>query len=122
MDCYIIKFLRKCKIQIEDEGSLDGLFIPREILLSEMVYDSIKDDIIELRGKYSSTGLTSLQKTAAKDQKWPLLNLVRQMLRTQGYIMKPVRKAAGYTKGGVKIYKRFFSIAKMLVPIKPLEG
>ena len=103
-----------------DESCLDGLFIPREILLSETVYDSIKDDIIELRRKYSSSGLTSLQKTAASDQKWPLLNLVRQILRTQDYTMRPVRKAAGYTKGGTKIYKRYFSIVKTLVPSKPL--
>lgn len=120
MDDYIIKFLRKCNIQIVDETCLDGLFIPREILLSETVYDSIKDDIIEFRRKYSSSGLTSLQKTAPKEQKWPLLNLVRQILRTQDYTMRPVRKAAGYTKEGIKIYKRYFSVVKTLVSPKPL--
>jgi hypothetical protein len=56
--------------------------------------------------------MTSLQKTAAKSQKWPLLNLVRQILGVYKYNMRPVRKSDGYTKDGVKKYKRFFIIEK----------
>jgi hypothetical protein len=56
--------------------------------------------------------LTSLQKNADKSQKWPLLNLIRQILSVYGYKMKPIRKADGYTLEGVKKYKRYFQIYK----------
>ena len=112
MDNYIINFLRKCHIQFDDINQLDGHMVPREVFLSDKVYNEVKEDIIELRKKYSSSSLTCLQKTAEKDQKWTLLNLVRQILRIQNYIMKPIRKSDGYTKEGKKKYKRFFKISK----------
>ena len=113
MDEYIVNFLKKCNIQFEDDKQLDGHMIPRDIFLSEQIYDNVKEDIIELRKKYSSSSLTSLQKTAESEQKWPLLNLVRQILRIHNYMMKPVRRSDGYTKEGKKRYKRFFLIAKV---------
>ena len=57
--------------------------------------------------------MTSLQLTAEKKQKWPLLNLVRQILKSLKYEMKPIRKSNGYTKNGKKIYVRYFFIQKM---------
>ena len=59
---------------------------------------------------YSSTFMTSLQKNADKCQKWPLLNLVRQILNNYKYKMLPIRKSDGYTLDGIKKYKRFFLI------------
>lgn len=113
MDEYIVNFLQKCNIQFENEKDLDGHMIPREIMLSPTVYNKVKEDIFFLRTKYSSSSLTALQKTAENEQKWPLLNLVRQVLKIHNYIMKPIRKSNGYTKEGKKKYKRFFLIQKI---------
>ena len=44
-----------------------------------------------------------------KKQKWPLLNLVRQILKVNNYRMKPIRKSDGKTKLGKKKYIRFFN-------------
>ena len=41
-------------------------------------YEEIKKLIPELKKKFSSSFMTSLQKNAEKEQKWPLLNLVCQ--------------------------------------------
>ena len=46
-------------------------------------------------------------------QKWPLLNLVRQVLLSSGYNMKPKRLSDGYTKDGIKKYKRIFIVEKL---------
>ena len=46
-------------------------------------------------------------------QRWPLLNLVRQILKTNDYRMLPKRKSNGYTDDGKKKYIRFFIIKKM---------
>jgi hypothetical protein len=112
MDEQVIKFLKKCKIQFDVEEQLDGQLIPRDILLSKETYHDVKQEIIELKKKFSSSSLTSLQKNAETGQKWPLLNLVRQILKICNYQMKPVRRSNGYGKDGKKKYKRFFLISK----------
>ena len=87
--------------------------IPRDILLDISVYDSVKDDIQLLKQKFSSSSLTALQRGAEVEQKWPLLNLVRQILKSCNYNMKPIRQSNGYDAEGKKKYKRFFRIDKL---------
>jgi hypothetical protein len=99
-------------LEINDFHEFNGLTIPREMLLSDDKYDETKHFIPELKKKFSSSLMTSLQKNAEKSQKWPLLNLVRQILHVYGYKMEPIRKADGYTLEGVKKYKRYFLIHK----------
>jgi hypothetical protein len=107
--------LKNVGIEFENLIDLNGLFIPRELLLSDNKYDEIKKLIPELKKNYSSSLMTSLQKTAEMTQKWPLLNLVRQILNIYNYKMEPVRKADGYTLEGIKKYKRFFLIKKKIL-------
>ena len=63
-----------------DVEHLDGLFIPREQLISDSKYEQVKKFIPELKTVFSSSYMTCLQEPAGKEQKWPLLNLVRQIL------------------------------------------
>lgn len=107
------EFLNKCSIVFDDFNQLDGMLIPRELLLSKDRYEIVKDDIEKMRELYSSGSLTSLQKTAKENQKWPLLNLVRQILKSNNHKMEPIRKSNGYTKEGKKKYLRFFIIKKI---------
>ena len=102
-------------IQFEILTDLEGAFIPREQLLSDAKYIEIKNMIPDLKKSFSSSFMTSLQKNASKSQKWPLLNLVRQILSIYNYQMEPIRKSDGYTLEGVKKYKRFFQIKKKIV-------
>lgn len=105
--------LNKCNIHFDDFSQLDGLLLPRDILLHEETYKRVKDDISSLKSIFSSSYMTALQKSASKNQKWPLLNLVRQTLKNINYKMTPIRKSDGYTKAGVKKYKRLFKIEKL---------
>jgi hypothetical protein len=99
-------------LKFEILNDLDGLLIPREQLLDDKKYEEIKKHIPELKKIFSSSCMTSLQKNAYKSQKWPLLNLARQILSFYNYKMEPIRKSDGYTLEGVKKYKRFFQIKK----------
>ena len=99
-------------LKFEILNDLDGLLIPREQLLDDKKYEEIKKHISELKKIFSSSCMTSLQKNADKIQKWPLLNLARQILSFYNYKMEPIRKSDGYTLEGVKKYKRFFQIKK----------
>jgi len=97
-------------LEFDELKNIDGLIVPREILLSDIKYDEIKKLIPNLKKKYSSSFMNSLQKNADQSQKWPLLNLIRQILNVYGFKMKPIRKSDGYTLEGVKKYKRYFQI------------
>ena len=107
------EFLNKCGIVFEDYKMLDGMLIPRDTLLSQEKYENIKEDLVKMKKMYSSGALTALQKSAEAKQKWPILNLVRQILKSNNYNMEPIRKSNGYTKEGKKKYLRFFIIKKI---------
>ena len=115
MDEISKKILNNVGIPIDISlNELDGLLIAREDLLSQSRYNDVKLLIPELKTVFSSSFMTSLQKNAEKDQRWPLLNLVRQILHVHKFKMEPVRKSDGYTPEGVKKYKRFFVIKQKI--------
>lgn len=114
------KILSIVGINFEILTDLEWLFIPREQLLSDAKYIEIKNMIPELKKNFSSSFMTSLQKNAGKSQKWPLLNLIRQILSIYNYQMEPIRKSDGYTLEGVKKYKRLFQIKKKVANSKNL--
>jgi len=111
----IYNFLHKCNFVFDKIEQLDGMMIPREMLLCQKKYYDLSMNILELKKMFSSSMLTSLQTNAPKKQKWPLLNLVRQILRTNDYAMEPKRKSNGYDDDGKKKYLRFFIIHKKKV-------
>jgi hypothetical protein len=111
-DCKIV--LNIVGIYFNNITDLEGIFFTREQLLSDVKYEEVKKYIPELKKKFSSSFMTSLQKKAETNQKWPLLNLVRQILLVYNYLLTPIRKCDGYTKDGVKKYKRFFKIVRKI--------
>jgi len=113
MDNDIKNFLNKCNITYSDISKLNGMLIPRETLLNKSLYDNIEQEIDTIKKYFSSSSMTSLQQTAKINQKWPLLNLVRQVLKAYNYNMIPFRKACGYDKNKKKIFKRYFKIEKI---------
>lgn len=111
---------KECKLVLQIVGlvfdnlnDLNNSIISREDLLSDNKYEETKKLIPELKKILSSSFMTSLQMNADKSQKWPLLNLTRQILSVYGFKMLPIRKSDGYTKEGIKKYKRFFIIKKI---------
>jgi hypothetical protein len=113
MDEECKKIFNKIGLACDKLSDLEGVIIPRDVLLSFTIYESIQKLIPDLKRKFSSSFMTSLQKNSEETQKWPLLNLVRQILSVYGYKMNPIRKSDGYTLEGVKKYKRFFRIEKI---------
>jgi hypothetical protein len=67
---------------------LHGQLIPRDMLLNDSIYADIKKRIPELKKLFSSSAMTSLQESAQTTQKWPLLNLVRQILKATATLPK----------------------------------
>lgn len=99
--------------KLNDKDKQESLIVSRDFLLSEEKYKLIQEKIPDLKKYFSSSFLTSLQIDAEKKQKWPLINLIRQILKAHNYEMKPIRKSNGYTKDGKKKYIRYYLIQKI---------
>ena len=110
-----IDFLKKIGININTIEEIDGITITRDGLLDKERYNSIKELIPKLKKVFSSSFLTSLQKTAGDQQRWPLINLLRQILSQTGYTMTPIRKSDGRDHDGKKKYKRYFIIKRKII-------
>jgi hypothetical protein len=115
------KILNEIGIHFDKMDELADIFLPREFFLDDLKYLSVKNYIPGLKELFSSSYLTSLHKDAEKTQKWPLLNLVRQILTVYGFTLEPIRKSDGYTKDGIKKYKRFFQIKRAKLVANKVE-
>jgi len=112
MDSESKYILNSLGLEFEKIEELYGKMIFRDVLLSKEKYETLKDKITELKKTFSSSSMTSIQKNAEENQKWPLLNLVRQILLRYQIELEPKRKSAGYTKEGKKLYVRYFELRK----------
>jgi hypothetical protein len=111
----ILEILNISGFVLEDMDMLDGLSVPRDIFLDKDKYFEVAEYLETLKklSHFSSSTLTSLHSGADVKQRWPLLNLVRQILKVKHYRMKPYRKTAGKDKDGKKKYVRYFLIEKL---------
>lgn len=112
MDNDIKFFLNKIGLPISEESELEDQLVPREMFLDKNIYKIIYDEIPVLKNYIKSSSNTCLHKNAETNQRWPLLNITRQILKNYNYKMSPIRKAEGYSEDGAKIYKRYFLISK----------
>lgn len=110
----VIYILNACNIPCNSMADLDGMLLAKETCINTEKYNHLKTvEFPLLKKHFSSSYLTALQDTATSKQKWPLLNLIRQLLRSCNYKLVPKRVADGYTLTGEKKYKRMFIIEKM---------
>jgi len=112
VDACITDLLNKCGIVCEGVGNLDGMVISRELLLNMENYENVQENITLLKTLFSSSSHTSLQSSAWSKQRWPLLNLIRQILKLRGYSLQPKRLSNGYDLNKKKQYKRVFIVSK----------
>ena len=97
----------------ETESDLFGLLIERDLLLRVDIEQKLALLIDKLKCKYKSNKLTCLHKNRDDKQKFPGINLIRQILRCNGYHLKPVVYSRGYCKhNGKKIVERNFKVVR----------
>ncbi len=107
----LMKFICNA-LHIEPHELKDGLLIERDMLISKEKYEKLKPHIAELKKIFSSKCMTSMHSCAEYNQRWPCLNLVRQVLKRMGYNIVPERRCAGRDGDGKKIFERFFKLYK----------
>ena len=108
----LLKFMCNA-LHIEPYELKDGLVIERDMLISKEKYEALRPHIVELKKIFSSKCMTSMHSCAEYNQRWPCLNLVRQVLKRMGYDIVPERRCAGRDEDGKKIFERFFKLHQL---------
>jgi hypothetical protein len=89
-----------------------GRTCSREHLMNMTLYQEIAREFIPgLKMVYSAAGMNCLRPNAESTQKTPLINLLRQVLRANGYTLIPRSELNGYERNGRKRIYRWFEIS-----------
>ena len=110
----IVKILAVLGIKIKTEKDLFGVLIHRDDLLRVDIEQKLAQFIDSLKEKYKSSKLNCLHENRETKQKFPGINLVRQILKCNGYHLKPVVFSKGYSKhNGKKLVERNFKVIRL---------
>lgn len=123
MEEKLLEIFNLCDLSYNSLSEMENIKIRRDKLIDQDLYKKIKEKIINLaindfKKELSSSFYTCLQNDAGKKQRWPLVNLIRQILKHYKYILIPKRECDGYTKNKKKKYRRYYIIKKM----KPVDN
>ena len=116
MDDIIVTLFQLLQIDIQKEEDLFKLMIPQENLKTpEAIVSFSNDKMKEFIKKcdYSSEYLNCLHEESRTKQKFPAVNMVRQILRCNKYHLYPHVICRGYTSNGKKIRERYYCIRKL---------
>lgn len=109
---FLLEILEKLNIKCSYE-ELEGYMIERSLLVNNSLYKKLYEEIPKIKNILSSSKYNSVHSVAEEKQKWPLINLLRQLLKQYNFMLSPKRISDGYDKDGKKKYKRFFIIYKL---------
>ena len=110
----IVSILAVLGITIKTEQDLFGVLIHRDDLLRVDIEQRLAEFVDTLKEKYKSSMLNCLHKNRDDKQKFPAINLVRQILKCNGYKLKPLVFSKGYSKhNGKKLVERNFKIVRL---------
>ena len=110
----IKKFFSIINISVDNLDSLELLELDRDLLLKETINSEFSKLVEESKKVYNSSKLTSLHKNRLEKQKFPAINLLRQILKCNHYKLTPKTISLGYHKNGRKIIKRSYIINKIV--------
>ena len=99
---------------ITSEEELLNLILNQKYLRLEKFKEKLSDMIPKLKQKYKSHKLTCLHNNALDKQKFPTINMIRQILKCNNFKLEPYVVCNGYNKTtNNKIWERFFIIKKI---------
>lgn len=109
IESVIVELCNEIHISCEQIEDLDQKIIQRDTLLTESVANVILSYKEKIRPFLKSDKYSCLHSNSTSKQKYPSINLLRQILKAVAIHMKPIRFYDGYDKStGKKIIQRAF--------------
>jgi hypothetical protein len=110
----ILKLISLLNINCNSIDELIDKSIEQDILRGSNIIEKYYEMIPELKKHYNSEMLNCLHKNSLKKQKFPAVNMLRQVLKCNNYKLRPFVVSNGYDKSsGKKITQRFYVIEKL---------
>ena len=102
------------KYDIYSYEDLNNLTLSNIYLRNKEFNEKIVDIIPKLKKKYKSHNLTCLHKNSLDKQKFPTINMIRQILKCNDLKLQPYTVCKGYDKiTKQKILERYFVIKEI---------
>lgn len=96
-------------ISVESIDQLYGQTIDRDILLQLETIEQFTNFIPTLKNTFHSSMLNCLHKNSLQKHRFPAINLLRQVCKTNNILLTPKVISMGYEKStGKKLVKRLF--------------
>ena len=111
----MLELFRLLGYHIYEQNDLLDVMIMRDKLLEKTTNKILLDKVPELKKVYNTGYLSCLHDNSIYKQKWPAINLLRQILKCNFYHLTPKILSNGYDKlSGKKQVTRVFVIEKIL--------
>ena len=109
----IIEIFKLIEINVSSVDELENLILDRSIFLEPSLYNNLQKYIPLFKKYLKSSSKTCLHANSQTKQKFPSLNIYRQVLKKINFNLAPLVISKGYNKyTGKKIYQRYFEIKK----------
>ena len=111
----MLELFRLIGYHVYEQNDLLDIMIMRDKLLEKTTNKILLDKVPELKKVYNTGYLSCLHDNSIYKQKWPAINLLRQILKCNFYHLTPKILSNGYDKlSGKKQVTRVFVIEKIL--------
>ena len=110
----LFNLLKIVKNDIKKDENIENLIIDKEQLKQREIIYKLMELIPKLKTKYNSNMLNCLHRNSLSKQKFPAVNMLRQILKCNNYKLDPYVICNGYNKSnGKKIVERKYKIKLM---------
>jgi len=99
------------EINVKERSDVINIILKQDTLKSKTLITDLNTKVPNLKSYYNSSKLTCLHKNSLDKQKFPAVNMFRQILKCNSFKMEPYVISKGYDKfSGKKIVERFYRI------------
>ena len=104
------------EINVKERTDVINIILKQDTLKSKTLITDLNTKVPNLKSYYNSSKLTCLHKNSLDKQKFPAVNMLRQILKCNSFKMEPYVISKGYDKfSGKKIVERFYRIKDISV-------
>ena len=104
------------EINISERNDISNLILKQDTLKSKTLITDLNEKVPNLKSYYNSSKLTCLHKNSLDKQKFPAVNMLRQILKCNSFKMEPYVISKGYDKfSGKKLVERYYRMRDIII-------
>ena len=104
------------EINVSERNDISNLILKQDTLKSKTLITDLNEKVPNLKSYYNSSKLTCLHKNSLDKQKFPAVNMLRQILKCNSFKMEPYVISKGYDKfSGKKLVERYYRIRDIII-------